>query len=571
MKRFLSASFRNRLFAGCLAASLIPLFICSSLLLQIFRLQMNNESQREASDNLSAAAQILTQLCDGFEQTAAAVEGDAALTQALAQGVSEDPAVYNRFLEITASLRDQAGLELYDSGGKWLYSTRNSPHAAALATNWGILYAAAAQGSPVFLPVGSSDSSGSCLVGAVSLTGSGGGELGFLMLWLYQADLNALLEGAVANSNDVLLLSSYWRPVYCSQSTLAVSVADMLRERLLAGEPLNSGSEEFTYTVERHEPTGLYIVLRQPLVFTRDTMRLLYAVSAMCGVVCVAVSILMSLTLSRQLFRPIKRLHGAIEEVAENNNLDVYVQPEHNDELGALAERFNGMLIALKRNQEQLVENQRELNEAQIRMLQAQLNPHFLCNTLDTMKWFGKINKVPQVAVMATDLADILRICVSPDEFVPLRRELEIINRYVEIQRIRFSDSFGFSADVPDSLADCRVPKMILQPIVENAILHGLEGVAGGAVTVTARASDGILSICVADNGRGIPPELAGAYSNRDRELSRGHLGLYNVDTILQKYYGSGFGLYLENNPGGRGACVTATLPLRYEEESDTC
>ena len=110
------------------------------------------------------------------------------------------------------------------------------------------------------------------------------------------------------------------------------------------------------------------------------------------------------------------------------------------------------LLIALKRNQEQLVENQRELNEAQIRMLQAQLNPHFLCNTLDTMKWFGKINKVPEVAVMSTDLADILRFCVSPEEFVPLSRELELIGRYVEIQRIRFSGSFTFRVDVPEEL-----------------------------------------------------------------------------------------------------------------------
>ena len=75
------------------------------------------------------------------------------------------------------------------------------------------------------------------------------------------------------------------------------------------------------------------------------------------------------------------------------------------------------MVAALKLNQAQLVENQRELNQAQIRMLQAQLNPHFLCNTLDTMKWISKINQVPQVAVMSTDLADILRFCISPDEF----------------------------------------------------------------------------------------------------------------------------------------------------------
>ena len=204
------------------------------------------------------------------------------------------------------------------------------------------------------------------------------------------------------------------------------------------------------------------------------------------------------------MFLPIERIHSAIGEVV-HNNLDVYVPHERNDELGQLAERFNGMLIALKKNQAQLLENQRELNEAQIRMLQAQLNPHFLCNTLDTMKWISKINSVPQVAVMSTNLADILRFCVSPEEFVPLRRELEILQRYVEIQRIRLSGSFAFSVEVPPELLDCPVPKMILQPIVENAMLHGLEGVEHGAISVRAETCRGVLSISVTDNGRGLP------------------------------------------------------------------
>ena len=200
-------------------------------------------------------------------------------------------------------------------------------------------------------------------------------------------------------------------------------------------------------------------------------------------------------------------------------------------------------------------------------MLQAQLNPHFLCNTLDTMKWISKINKVPQVADMSTNLADILRFCVSPDEFVPLWRELEILHSYVEIQRIRISGGFEFSVEVPPELEDCLVPKMILQPIVENAILHGLDGVEQGAILVQARAEEERLFISVQDNGRGLPPELEGPYARRDRELSRGHLGLYNVDTILRKHYGEGCGLYLSNVSGGSGACITAVLPLRWEEE----
>ena len=222
------------------------------------------------------------------------------------------------------------------------------------------------------------------------------------------------------------------------------------------------------------------------------------------------------------------------------------------------------MVLSLRRNQQALLQNQQALNDAQIRMMQAQLNPHFLCNTLDTMKWISKINQVPQVALMSTNLADILRFCISPDEFVELRQELAILGRYVEIQRIRLSDSFTFAQDVPDALLSCLVPKMMLQPLAENAILHGLSGVQDGRLTVTAREEGGVLEICVLDNGCGFPAEMLGPYQAPEQQT--GHLGLFNVDTILRKHYGESFGLRLENRKDGAGACITARLPMRRRD-----
>lgn len=262
----------------------------------------------------------------------------------------------------------------------------------------------------------------------------------------------------------------------------------------------------------------------------------------------------------------IQQLHRAIGEVV-HNNLDVHVSHNQNDELGQLSQHFNGMVVALKQNQEQLLKNQRELNQAQIRMLQAQLNLHFLCNTLDTIKWISKINQVPQAAVMSTNLADILRFCISPDEFVSLKREVEILHRYMEIQSIRLSGRCRFEVDLPQDLEGCLVPKMILQPIVENAVLHGLEGTKNGVVWVKAwKPKNDILKISITDNGRGIPAEMVGRYVRRENKTERGHLGLYNVDTILKKYYGGAYGLILEHQPDGDGTVVTATLPLRRRE-----
>lgn len=561
MKGRRAASFRLRLFGAFLAASLVPLLICSTMLLQIFRLRMTDAAQAQAGEHLDSILHALDEGYGGFARAVEAIEGDGLVLAALSGGSGEDTQVYARLFDAAADVRDYARFDLYDREGVLRYSTRNAPADRRLPTGWGALYRAGEGTGLVFAACEDvTDAAAPLLRGAAALTGPDGGRAGYVVVSLYQSDFRALVEGRYGAQDSLILLSEYFRPVYCAQPSLAASLAPRLRERLLAGQGLEGASEGFLYSVGWYAPMGLHLVLRRPQVFTRDTMSLLYTVSAFSALSCIAISVLLGLSLSRQMSRPIAQLRGAIREV-ERNNLDVRVDPRRGDELGELALGFNTMVAALKRNQEQLVENQRELNEAQIRMLQAQLNPHFLCNTLDTMKWISKINKVPEVALMSTDLADILRFCISPDEFAPLGREAEILQRYIEIQRIRLSDSFRFTLSLPPELSDCLVPKMILQPIVENAILHGIDGLEGGAVGVDVREAGGMLHITVTDNGRGLPPELLGSFRRQGR--GTGRLGLYNVDTILRKYYGEGCGLTLEDGADGRGAAVTAVLPVR--------
>ncbi len=565
MRRPVFRSFRTRLFAAFLAVSLISLLIGSALLLQIFRLRLAGHAEEEAGEYLSGLSEIMDEAYGRIVRAAATLRDSPLAAQALA-GDGGDSTQVNRILfNATEDCRAYARFDLYDSAGGWRYSTRGAPVRRQLPLHWGVLQAARGE-ELTFVACGdAADMDAPLLQGAVPLSG----RAGYLVVSIDYSGFRQLYEGKYGAQNDLILLSRYWRPVYCAQPSLAETLAPELRRRLLAGEELDGISEDFSYWTAYHAPTGLYLVLRQPQVFTRDTTRLLYTAGLACALICVAVSVLMSLKVSRQMSRPIQQLHRGLRDVADNN-LDVYVPPPRDDELGELAEGFNGMVSALKRNQEELIQNQQELNQAQIRMLQAQLNPHFLCNTLDTMKWISKINKVPQVALMSTNLADILRFCISPDEFVSLEREVGILRRYLEIQKIRLSSAFAFSVDLPAQLEDCLVPKMILQPIVENSILHGLRGVEDGRIQVRACEVEGaLLRLTVTDNGQGLPPDMVGAYYYRDRERRQGRLGLYNVDTILTKYYGEDCGLYLDNGPGGRGAVVTATLPIRREEEPE--
>ena len=564
MKKNGFRSFRRQLNAAFLAVSLIPLLLCSVLLVQIFRLRIRTDTRQAAQQQLSNASDALgnihEQLCSAVDR----LEKDSLVIQALFREDAEDSKVYERLFQSTEALRGFGSFHLYDISGTWRYATQAVPQSRTLPVNWGILRQAAS--SPGRVVYCAAEEGSALLRCAAMLSDPHGAPVGYLVMEQDSTQLAALLGSLAGAQNQLLLLDAHWRPIYSTQVSQLSSLTEALRTRLLSGKTLDGASDNFLFTAAQVPGSGLFLVLQQPQVFTRGTLQLFYSVGILCALGCVLLSIFLGLQLSRQVFEPIGRLHKAIRQV-EKNNLTVRVPiPDHREnELTELARQFNHMVTALAANQQTLLENQKALNEAQIRMLQAQLNPHFLCNTLDTMKWISKINQVPQVALMSTNLADILRACISPAEFVPLQRELEVLERYVEIQRIRLSDSFSYETDVPEALKCCMVPKMLLQPLAENAILHGLSGISEGRLLVTARVNaEQLLEIRVCDNGCGLPPELLGPY--RPPEQPTGHLGLLNVDTILRKHYGERFGLRLENNAGMAGACVVACLPIEKGE-----
>ena len=561
----LKNSFRHRLFAAMLLSSLLPLLICSVLMVQITRLRMENKAREDMAQQSAVLCQSLSEIQQAVTGAAARLTDTEAAIHALGSGVGSRLQTNSLLFDATDSWRNLAVFDLYDTAGVCRYSTRGTL-SQNLPTDWGVLYGASqAQGEPVYYATEDpADTASALLLAGVRLEAEDGCS-GYLVMRLYSAGFHVLLDGKYVQS-DVLVLSRFFRPIYGSQTGLTQVLAPQLRQELLEGNFPEDGS--YVYSVTHHDATGLNLVLRQPKMFTATTVRLLTTAGLVCVLVCVFISALVSLPLSRQIAAPLENLMAAFGRV-QQDKLETQLPVDRQDEFGQLADRFNHMVHALSVNRQELLTNQQELNQAQIRMLQAQLNPHFLCNTLDTMKWISKINKVPQVAMMATNLADILRFCISAEEFVPLYREMEILHRYIEIQKLRLSDDFSFSECIPEELYDCMVPKMILQPIVENAILHGIDGQSGSTIRICARVADGLLQIDVTDNGRGFPQEMLGQPYGRDKGLAKGHLGLYNVDMILRRNYGEHCGLFLDCGEGGVGAKVTATLPISYEEEHE--
>lgn len=573
-RRYFQNSFRKRLFGAFLLCSLIPLLLSLLVLFSAFRGSRKEQVDKEGRESLKLIRESIIEERDSITLALQELSESVELKRALTEEFKEGTEVNRLLFSLTEGLRDTVRFDIYDKEGNLRYSTAPYLESRSLPTDWGILQRATGADSPVYESSEGSDSRSPLFQIAVRIKRQreGGDEEipGYVLASLEEEAFRTLLSGKYGVQNGILLLSSYWRLVYSENILFPTELLSTLREEFLRGNPLEDPTGEFIYTLTPIEDMGLYLILRQEKPISKNMnflMLLLLFLSILFGA---ALSFLMGSMMSRRLFTPIERLRSAMREVTLDH-LDVRLR-ESEDELGELAGRFNRMTEALAENrralllnQETLLKNQKELNEAQIRMLQAQLNPHFLGNTLDAMKWMGKIHQIPEVAEMATDLADILRFAISPKEFVPLEKEIEILKRYMEIQKIRGYSKIEFHLNVPENLQNARVPRMVLQPLVENAILHGI--LSEGEIELCAAEQDNELRILVKDNGKGIRKELIGPYKPPKEDLGH-HLGLYNVDTILKKHYGERFGLTILDRKEEEGVCgtiVLAVLPLQRE------
>ena len=414
---------------------------------------------------------------------------------------------------------------------------------------------------------GASSKSSACIQAACAVR-RGSVPLGYVVADVTAAQLTALFDGQYTATSRLLLLDPFWDQVYASSDLPAKTLAARLRSQLLAGQALSDSHGAYDYFVRQEPRSGFCLVLQQPKPMTEGTAELMYLVAGLSLLLCLGLCVLASMRFSRQLFEPIRALNSAMREV-EEGNLNVQLDNRRIDEMGQLSGRFNRMAQRLRQNLKDSLRQQRELNEAQIRMMQAQLNPHFLYNTLDTIKWMGKIHQAPEIATISADLADILRSSISADELVPLRQKLRLVERYVEIQNIRFSGAFALTVEVDEPLRDVPVPKLMLQPLVENAILHGFRDRSGGEIRISAYRAEEDLILTVRDNGCGVPEEVLAQYRD-GAPRPGGHFGLHNVDAILRIRYGPDRGVRFVPVQG-EGACIRITLPVFRKGEEPPC
>lgn len=555
MRDWIRRSFKNRIFITVLLVTLVPMLLCDVFIMQISMRRSGDMLYAQAQSELDTAAGIIDSALDTVDGVTAKLADSAVIRSALHRGRESD-LLYQLMYRETENLNGFASIDVYDSDGARIYAGSLDSEAGSLPVYWGVLRAARECEGQTMQANGADG-----LVIARAVYGSDGEVSGYVLVRIPQGGFGALLGGSFGEQNDVFLLDGTWRQIYCSDSIRADETISSLRAQLLSGAALGGG--DYNVYLRQSPDTGFTLALRQPKVYTREVMATVYSTCAAMGILCLLLGLLCAWLLSRYLSKPVNELDEAMKRV-EKGDYAAELSSDREDEMGRLTASFNRMTREYRQNLERSVQRERELNETELSMMQAQLNPHFLYNTLDSLKWLGVTNGVPQVAAVASGLAVLLRAGISGDRLITLERELELLEKYLDIQSLRFEDRFAWEIDVDERFQHCIVPKLILQPLVENSIIHGVANMDDGYIKLSAREKSGTLILSVQDNGVGIPQDVLDWLNDPDRDVPGGHLGLKNVDRIVRLYYGGDYGISAYS-AAGEGSRVELRLPMNKE------
>lgn len=559
MKEKIKISFKRELLAGFLTVAVLPLVVSCLFLIQMFQVKADSDYRKVNMEQVHIVNSAFLEFWKKIEDAESSLASSWMVQMAMAgKAEGRKSEVYHILYEKTSELRELARFDLYSRDGACLYSTGTGMYQKKLPVYWGILKVSGAHGDDLIVQKDHEDMS---LMAARGIPGEDGVPIGFVVASLTEENLNQVFQGLLGSQDGLCILNEFYEPVYSAGTAAGGEIAQTLRAGRMEGKEALSSWKDSEVFVASLGDTGLTSVLLRPEIFTGGLTGSMYSVLFLMTAFSFLLCLFVASRLSSHLSQPILLLNRAMEKV-KKGNLDTRVQMERADEFGQLAASFDAMTAQLDQYMKEQVAQQKKLNGVQIAMMQAQLNPHFLYNTLDTMKWVAKANHIPEIATLSAKLAKILRTSISSPQMITLKEEMELVDSYAEIQKIRFGGRFTFTSELPQELSGTFVPKLMIQPIVENAMIHGLADCDNGTIHVKVHRleAQGLLCIEVTDDGCGISDEVLKCLNSRDREKLSGHIGFYNVDMVIRLHYGDGYGLQAERRQEG-GTCVRILLP----------
>lgn len=407
-----------------------------------------------------------------------------------------------------------------------------------------------------------------------AVTNAYGEVLGVLLIDLNYNIIDSICAAIeLGNRGYIFLLGSdgeiLWHPqqdlIYAGLKS--ENVADIMAAgpgRLSSG----AGSAAKQYVICPSEDTGwtaVGVVYTEELLQMQGAMIRSYAAIGACAL---TVALVIAFLLSKSITQPIHALQHTMHQV-EQGDLNVRCGVTAGNELGQLSDSFNHMIATTQSLMDETARVAEQKRISEWRALQAQIQPHFLYNTLDSIIWMSHAGRNAEVVEMTSALASLLRRSIGTgSDTNTLAEELDHVKSYLTIQKMRYNEKLQYELDMDPQTADCLLPKLILQPLVENAIYHGIKvKQTGGTVRVESILEEDRLLITVEDDGVGMTEEqIARIFEKKQSDAESTKIGVYNVNERLQYYFGSEASMRYYSTPGRR-TMVMLVLPIVREKE----
>ena len=334
------------------------------------------------------------------------------------------------------------------------------------------------------------------------------------------------------------------------------------------------GGENYLFTETLNEQTGWSIIQYVPSRIIDSAFKKNVSNYVVISLLCLSSACIIAILYSRRFFKPIYNLIKMMKFV-DSGSLDQMVDDEkREDEVGRLVQSYNLMMSRLKESREKEIISTQLQKQAEMKMLQTQINPHFLYNTLNTISSIAELYRIEPISVMTKSLSSMYRYNVKSKDHVTIQNELEQIKNYISIQQIRFFNKFKVIYEIDENLLPYKILKFLLQPIIENSFYHGLEPKGGtGTLQLSLKKQGHTIYIKVQDDGMGISEqrleEIHRSFLSSARiglQEPMNHIGLQNVYARIRNHYGDEYWLRITGKVN-EGTCVEILIPAELEEE----
>ena len=549
----------------------IMLFVMVALIGSFYFIKSSEVFHREVEDHtiheIDTSSKYIEQYVSNLKSTSRSLSQSQAIKDFSSQTTAENEAAIHEWLEtMLKSHPDFVSIRLVTKDGRLITTGMEEEmvtSADMMAQKW---YQDALVHSNVPIIQSIKNQNNQIVISISQEVKSNAGEnLGVIRLDVDYHELEKYVkELSLGGNGYAFVIQKDGTLIYHPDSEAFESVDKQMSVQEISNSPMDSmvSDDFFVHKSPIENSDWILVGVSSFSRFKEDSVKLLGIVSVV-GVLSLLICMLGIFTLIRYQLLPVKKL-GQVMRRVEEGDTTIRAEQKGAQEFQVLAGTFNQMLERIETLMKEEKEQEALTRIYELKALTSQINPHFLYNTLDTIIWMAEFQDHQKVVDITKALSNYFRLSLNAgEEIVTLRQEIEHVRQYLFIQKERYGDKLEYTIFEPDDIPDIKLPKIVLQPLVENAIYHGIkESERPGKITITVSKRDTFIDICIADNGVGIKENTTST-----KEL--GGVGIKNIKERLTLFFGEAFSMEIESEPNAYTK-VYLHLPLKEEGHANS-